>query len=45
MVKLMLDKNKRYLFIQIDKVHRYNTNSKSLKTKRINMRTNSRHPC
>jgi len=30
------DKNKRYSFIQIDKVHRYNTNPNSLKTKRMN---------
>jgi len=30
-------KNKLYSFIQIDKVHRYNTNPNSLKTKRINL--------
>jgi len=39
------DKNKRYSFTQMDKVHRYNTNSKSLKTKRMNLRTNAQHPC
>jgi len=31
------DKSKRYSFIQIDRVHRYNTNSNSLKTKRMNL--------
>jgi len=32
-VLLFFYKNKRYSFIQIDRVHRYNTNLKSLKTK------------
>ena len=30
-------KNKRYSFIQIDRVHRYNTNPNSLKTKMMNL--------
>ena len=30
-------KNKQYSFIQIDRLHRYNTNSNSLKTKRMNL--------
>jgi len=32
-------KNKPYLFIQIDRVHRYNKNSRSLKTKRTNLQS------
>ena len=42
---IFFDKNKRYSFIQIDRVHRYNTNPNSLKTKRMNLCTNSQHPC
>ena len=38
-------KNKRYSFIQIDRVHRYNINSNSLKTKKMKLWTNSQHPC
>jgi len=34
-VFIFFDKNKRYSFIQIDGVHRYNTNPNSLKTKRM----------
>jgi len=34
---IIFHKNKRYSFIQIDGVHRYNTNPNSLKTKRMNM--------
>ena len=30
-------KNKRYSFNQIDRVHRYNTNPNSLKTKMMNL--------
>ena len=44
-LKLFFGKNKRYSFIQIDRVHRYNTNPNSLKTKRMNLWTNSQHPC
>jgi len=44
-IYLLFDKNKRYSFIQIDRVHRYNTSSKPLKTKRMNLRANSQHPC
>jgi len=33
-------KIKSYSLIQIDKIHRYNTNSTSLKTKSMNLRTN-----
>jgi len=38
-----LIKNKWYSFIQIDRVHWYNTNLQ--KTKMVNMRTNSQHSC
>jgi len=31
------DKNKRYSFIQIDRVHRYNRNLNPLKPKRMNL--------
>ena len=34
---IFFDKNKRYSFIQIDRVHQYNTNSNSLKTKRMKL--------
>jgi len=44
-VLFFFNKNKRYSFIQIDRVNRYNTNSNSLKIKRMNLWTNSQHPC
>jgi len=34
-------KTKRYSFIQIERVHQIQT---SLKTQRVNLRTNSQHP-
>jgi len=36
--------NDIHLIIQIDRVHRYNANSKSLK-KKEKLRTSSQHPC
>ena len=39
------DKNKRYSFSQIDRVHQYKANLKPLKTKMMNLRTNSQHLC
>jgi len=41
MIKMLqlvfFDKNKRYSFFQIGKVHQYNTNLNSLKIKRMNL--------
>jgi len=40
------DINKRYPFIiQIDRVYRHNMNSRSLKTKKVNLLTNLQHSC
>ena len=36
-INVFFDKNKRYSFIQIGGVHRYNTNPNSLKTKMMNL--------
>ena len=33
----LFDKNKQYSFIQIDRVHRYNTNPNLLKRKMMNL--------
>jgi len=43
--KIFLTKNKQYSFIQIDRIHWYNTNLKLIKLKRMHMGTNSLHPC
>jgi len=41
MIFILFFKNDIQSFIQIDRVNRYNTNLKSLKTKMMNLRTKS----